>query len=249
MAFFSRPTPHLLVSVRSAEEALAALQGGCDLLDVKEPDHGSLGAAGPEAVAAVCDIAGQTAQPKPVSVALGELAEWPETRPAYKLGTLVTYAKLGLSGCGELTEWPGRWRGLRDRFDAAAGRRLDWIGVIYADDRAKGPDPCAVIDLAATSGCRGILVDTFHKEDGRLFDHVSPDGLADWRQPAGAAGLMFAVAGGLRAEDLPRLTAVRPDIVAVRGAVCRGNRRTAVCAAAVRRFRTALETTFDVDAR
>ena len=37
--------PGLLVSVRSAAEALAALAGGADVIDVKEPNQGSLGAA------------------------------------------------------------------------------------------------------------------------------------------------------------------------------------------------------------
>ena len=35
----------LLVSVRNATEALAAVQGGADLVDVKDPNAGSLGAA------------------------------------------------------------------------------------------------------------------------------------------------------------------------------------------------------------
>ncbi len=37
----------LLVSVRSAAEAEIALSAGADLIDVKEPSRGSLGAADP----------------------------------------------------------------------------------------------------------------------------------------------------------------------------------------------------------
>ncbi|GIS63269.1 MAG: hypothetical protein CM1200mP2_54940 [Planctomycetaceae bacterium] len=37
----------LLVSVRSGQEARAAIEGGCAVLDVKEPAHGPLGMAGP----------------------------------------------------------------------------------------------------------------------------------------------------------------------------------------------------------
>jgi uncharacterized protein (UPF0264 family) len=248
MALLSASVPRLLVSVRSPEEARAALQGGCDLLDVKEPDRGSLGAADAEVVEAVCEIAGRTSEPKPVSVALGELADWSEG-PVPSLDRRVSFAKLGLSGCDQRSDWPLRWRGLRDRFDAAGGGPLDWVAVLYADAEAQGPGPFALIDLAATTGCRGILVDTFSKGRGRLFDHVSPDQLAKWREGAGAAGLMFAVAGSLRAEDLPRLTAFDPDIVAIRGAACQGGRRTAeVCAVAVQRFRNALEAAFGAKA-
>ncbi|MEK6259990.1 MAG: (5-formylfuran-3-yl)methyl phosphate synthase, partial [Planctomycetota bacterium] len=45
--------PRLLVSVRSPEEALAAIEGGADILDVKEPTRGSLGMANIEIIAAI----------------------------------------------------------------------------------------------------------------------------------------------------------------------------------------------------
>ena len=38
-------SPQLLVSVRSAGEAVDALAGGCQILDVKDPSRGSLGRA------------------------------------------------------------------------------------------------------------------------------------------------------------------------------------------------------------
>ena len=43
----------LLVSVRSAAEAEAALLGGADVIDVKEPDRGPLGRADDAVIAAV----------------------------------------------------------------------------------------------------------------------------------------------------------------------------------------------------
>src|SRR5690554_1200212 len=45
--------PRLLVSVRSPEEAEAALVGGADLIDVKEPAAGSLGRAADAVIEAV----------------------------------------------------------------------------------------------------------------------------------------------------------------------------------------------------
>ena len=50
----ARAKPKLLVSVRSADEARAALAGGADLIDVKEPAHGPLGAARQPPRAALC---------------------------------------------------------------------------------------------------------------------------------------------------------------------------------------------------
>src|SRR5262245_40260453 len=63
---------NLLVSVRSVEEAEAALAGGAGLIDVKEPNNGALGFAGVEVIAAVLRM---VAAQRPVSAALGELSD------------------------------------------------------------------------------------------------------------------------------------------------------------------------------
>ncbi|MDP7303223.1 MAG: (5-formylfuran-3-yl)methyl phosphate synthase, partial [Pirellulaceae bacterium] len=62
----------LLVSVRDANEAQQALAGGADVIDVKEPARGALGAADPEVWHHV-----RRAIPLDVrlSVALGELTD------------------------------------------------------------------------------------------------------------------------------------------------------------------------------
>ena len=65
--------------------------------------------------------------------------------------------------------------------------------------------------------------------------------LAELQSEAHARGLQFAVAGRLRAEDLPRVLTIGPDIVAVRSAVCgSGNRMNAVTTDAVAAFKKRL---------
>jgi len=62
----------LLVSVRNAAEAAVALRAGADLIDIKEPAKGSLGAPTNQAIEeVVTTVAGAV----PVSVALGELRD------------------------------------------------------------------------------------------------------------------------------------------------------------------------------
>ena len=245
MSIRSEERPRLLVSVRSVEEAVSAVEGGCDLVDVKEPARGSLGAATPEVIEAIGAAMVRLERRVPLSAALGELSEWQDCRSAPVIAPPVTLVKLGLSGCGVTADWPRRWHAARSAFDAAAGRPLGWIAVLYADAAAEGPAPEPLIALAASTGCRGLLVDTFRKDGSRLFDHVWPRELEVWRNTAADADLAFAVAGSLREEDLPRLVAVRPDIVAVRGAVCRDRSRTSeISGDEVRRFRSALSAAF-----
>src|SRR5216110_1714211 len=59
----------LLVSVADAAEARAALGGGADIIDAKEPRHGALGAVAPEVLRTIRDAVGSR---RPVSVALGD---------------------------------------------------------------------------------------------------------------------------------------------------------------------------------
>src|ERR1700678_3944537 len=86
-------SPALLVSVRAVEEAAAALAGGADLIDVKEPNRGSLGRADDAVIAAVVAI---VAGRRPVSAAMGELRDRGPPFP----GPELAYQKWGLSGCG-----------------------------------------------------------------------------------------------------------------------------------------------------
>src|SRR4051794_22711300 len=95
----------LLVSVRSAPEADAAVAGGAHLIDVKEPQRGPLGRAD-DAVSA--EVVRAVAGRRPVSAALGELLEgyMPPDRVS------LTYVKWGLAGCASAA-----WR---ERLTAAA---------------------------------------------------------------------------------------------------------------------------------
>src|SRR5262245_30687842 len=102
--------PGLLVSVRDAAEAAIALAGGAALIDVKDPDRGSLGAAPAATVADVLDAVNGRA---PVSAALGELADWPGAPGPPHIDRLA-FVKWGLAGCRD-QDWLTRLLGLRQR--------------------------------------------------------------------------------------------------------------------------------------
>ncbi len=150
----------LLVSVRSSAEAATALAGGAHVLDVKEPSRGPLGMAAPAVWRAVRDRAPAD---RPVSVALGELLDWERPGaipPSSDDFVGICYRKLGLAGAGKLPDWPARWQFLRDSW----GHGPPWIAVIYADWQiAHAPHPAEVLDVARTTGCAGLLIDTWSK--------------------------------------------------------------------------------------
>src|SRR5919109_795896 len=90
----------LLVSVRSGEEVPAALHGGADIIDAKEPARGSLGAVEPAVLSAIAE---RTPASVPLSVALGDCASAEAVRAALDGARLPersapVYLKLGFAG-------------------------------------------------------------------------------------------------------------------------------------------------------
>ena len=64
----------LLVSVTDAEEARIAVDAGVDIVDVKNPAEGSLGAPGPGVIERVREV---VPSERPVSAAIGDLPTCP----------------------------------------------------------------------------------------------------------------------------------------------------------------------------
>jgi (5-formylfuran-3-yl)methyl phosphate synthase len=213
----------LLVSVVSAEEARAALAAGADIIDVKDPREGALGAPSARVLAEVADAVGDAA---PVSVALGDSPGPPHTaavaaRDAAACG--ARFVKVGLRGVREIDEAVA----LVSAVAHAVEPHVHVIAAAYADAGALEPPALAPRWLPALvdrTAIAGALVDTFVKNGRGLYGYLSPRELATLIDATHAVGGSFAVAGQLRLGELGRVGA---DFVGVRSAVCAGGERTA----------------------
>jgi (5-formylfuran-3-yl)methyl phosphate synthase len=227
----------LLVSVRHASEARAALDGGTDVLDIKAPERGPLGM--PE-VSTVADIdrvrrewaADQHVSPPPLSVALGEAREWLATTARSNDAPLirVDYLKLGTAGLADAgVSWTTRYREAWDRVARVWNmtRSAKRVAVAYADHEvANAPSPDQVLRFALDEGWDGFLIDTFAKGPaGNLFDHLDETRLQRLCASARDRRLPHALAGQLSPRDIPRLRSLRPDLVGIRSAACAQGRR------------------------
>jgi uncharacterized protein (UPF0264 family) len=210
----------LLISVTDAGEAAAAAAGGAQIIDVKDPGAGSLGQAPADWVRAIRLV---TPAHLPVSAALGD---GPFEAAA------VAHAAIVLSACGaryvkvglrETTKTGAlnMLRGVRSQLPPSTGL----IAVGFADaHRAQCPDPLELPALAAAVGADGCLVDTAVKDGRGLLDWLAEAALGALVANCRARGLLCGLAGSLEATDLPRIAAVGPDIVGIRGAACVGDR-------------------------
>ncbi len=219
--------PRLLVSVRSGDEARAALRGGAALIDVKEPRHGALGRADDAVIGeVVAAVAGRC----PVSAALGELRDERGAGPPDGLA----FVKWGLAGYGATPRWAA----------ALAARRsgtAEVVAVAYADSRcALAPSIDAVLAFAAQRG-GVLLLDTYCKDAPRpsadrptLLDWLPAARVEEFCADCRAARVRVALAGSLGPSEIRALLPARPDWFAVRGAACTGGRDGTVCATRVR---------------
>jgi uncharacterized protein (UPF0264 family) len=222
----------LLVSVRSADEAEAALEGGAHVIDVKEPLRGSLGRAGDATIAAVlARVAGQ----RPVSAALGELANPAEAAPY--LGRGLAFVKWGLFGMGA-RDWRSALSRATQRL-AQADPECRAVTVAYVDWQWAGaPAVEEVADFAQALRGGVLLIDTFQKAprpqtgaSPTLLDLLPLGQVVRLCERCREAGVRVALAGSLGAPQIEDLRAARPDWFALRGAVCEGGRREATVSA------------------
>lgn len=189
-----------------------ALGAGADIIDLKDPHQGALGALDLETIeACVRGVAGRA----PVSATVGDLPLQGEIIRDAVVATAasgVDYVKLGL--------FPGDGESSLNLLQAET-LRVRLILVLFADAL---PDFDAVA-AASRIGAEGVMLDTLGKTAGSLLEHVSLDALARFVAAAKAEGLMVGLAGSLRASHVPELLALEPDLLGFRGALCRKGAR------------------------
>src|SRR6266536_2958188 len=149
-----------LASVTGTEEAEIAVARGADIIDLKDPAKGALGALSEREVrSAVAGIAGK----RPVSAVIGDLPMQREailSAATAMAGTGIDFVKVGL--------FPDPTRAECIRALHSLARKTKIIGVMFAD---LGPDP-ALIPTMADAGFAGAMLDTARKDGRRLLDHM-----------------------------------------------------------------------------
>ena len=224
----------LLVSVASVVEASAALAGGADIIDAKDPLAGALGAVSAEVFRDICAVVGRSC---PVSAALGDAAdEAAIEHAAHAFAVLgAAFMKVGFAGIVSAAR-------VGALIAAAVGGARDGksrvVAVMYADAQSgAGLASYALVEVAARTGAKGVLLDTADKHGPGLRDLVAPHALAAWVAVAHDAGMLVALAGKLTADDLSFVRDAGADIAGVRGAACDGGRTGRIVADKVRRLR------------
>jgi uncharacterized protein (UPF0264 family) len=211
----------LLVSVVNKTEAVDSIKGGADILDVKNPKEGSLGANFPRVIREVKEVMPKNLE---LSATIGDLPNLPGTASLAALGAAVSgvdYVKVGLFGVKTSEEATTLMtevvRAVKE-YDSD----LKTIASGYADFRYVGcVSPMELPTVAHKAGADGVLVDVKIKNGkDNLFSFLSDERLGDFVTQAHNYNLLAALAGSLDKQYIQRVHSLGADIIGVRGAVC-----------------------------
>ncbi len=205
----------MLASVNSLAEAELALACGVDIIDLKQPAQGALGALETSTITTiVTQIAGRC----PLSATIGDLPLQAEvilpavTRMA---ATGVQYVKIGFFPDGDQ-------RSLIEHLRPIAAQGTQLIAVLFADAAAD----FSLLPALYAAGFTGVMLDTMHKQHGSLLQLLSTTQLREFVTQAKARGLLSGLAGSLRLQDIADLLPLEPDYLGFRGALCNAQQRT-----------------------
>ncbi|MBN1245461.1 hypothetical protein JXA31_07705 [Candidatus Bathyarchaeota archaeon] len=210
----------LLISPKNEKEAVEAISGGADIIDVKNPKEGPLGASFPWVIKRIRQITPTNIE---VSCTLGEVPNLPGSMALASLGaaaTGVNYIKAGLYGLKTLEEAVY----LMQSVTKAAKEYNPSIKVVasgYADAaRLSTVDPLLVPKIAYEAQADIAMLDTAIKDGKSLFNFLTKPQLQRFVDVAHSYGLKAALAGSLQKEDLPVVYALGADVAGLRGAAC-----------------------------
>ena len=202
----------MLASVADATEADVVLRLGADVIDLKDPRQGALGAVPLETVREALAVVARRRQ---TSVAFGD--------PPYEKEALLTGARavaaLGVDFLKLAVDFPMLER-LGELLNGLA-RDVGLVGMMFADEQLD----FALIARLSALGFKGAMLDTRDKTRGRLMAHLDVVRLTEFCSQCRALSLTSGLAGSLEAPDVPRLLLAHPDVVGFRGALCHAHDR------------------------
>ena len=215
----------ILISPKNEAEAVEAVHGGADIIDVKNPSEGSLGANFPWVIKRIREIVPRSID---ISATLGDFPHLPGSASLAALGAAVSgtnYIKIGLLGSktfdSALFLMKNVTKAVKD-YDPL----IKVVVAGYADhERANTLDPMVLPHIAERSGCDLIMVDTLIKDGKRLFDFMDVEACRSFVERGHTYGLQVALAGSIKKEDVSTLTELGADVVGIRGAACSGGDR------------------------
>lgn len=225
-----RRVPAFLASVTNTQEAYTAFAAGADVIDCKDPATGALGRLDLDEISSIVQAVSALA---PVSATIGDSFACLDhrVRAAEEVAaTGVAIVKCGFDGQPDDTA----------AAEALANARLG-EAKLFAVLMADRISDFALVPHLARLGYMGAMLDTVGKAQGALPQIMGEDRIRAFLSIARSYGLAAGLAGSLRLSDITPLSALGPDILGFRGALCEGGRTGAIDEARVAAVRREID--------
>jgi hypothetical protein len=213
----------LLVSPSTIDEAIHSV--AADIIDVKKPSEGSLGANFPWVIREIKSLLA-----KPLSAAIGDFDYKPGGAALAAYGAACAgadFIKIGLAFDGREKAKEvisAVVRAVKDEFPEKYV-----VIAAYSDyQRMHSISPFVMAPIAAGCGADFAMVDTGIKDRQSTFAFMNEETLREFTYTNEKLGLGTALAGAFKFEDIDALKRINPDIIGVRGMVCGGDRNATV---------------------
>ena len=207
----------MLASVKSLEEADIVVKAGVDILDLKDPNHGALGALEVELIKSIVDkysdkiTISATIGDKPFDIDL--------IKPSIDsiIETNVDIIKVGVFS-NDFNQ------SLFESLIEYKKQNIKIVLVFFAD---KFFDYIEITKLLDSSVIYGVMLDTANKNSGSLLEITDIERLNEFVIMAKKNNLFTGLAGSLKSDDIKYLLPLQPDYLGFRGALCSDNDRVA----------------------
>lgn len=216
----------LLISPQSINEAVECVKGNADIIDIKNPSEGSLGANFPWIIRSIRKMVPRTT---PISATVGDIAYQPGTVALASLGAATagaSFVKVGLYNIKTSEQGIEVMKAVKRTIEEYQ-LPVSIVAAGYAEGESIGSlDPLSIPHIAAVAKCDYAMLDTFDKTTKKsIFDILSNSILEDFIARSREKNISVALGGSIKISHIPILKKLQPDIVGIRGAVCDGGDR------------------------
>ncbi len=214
----------VLISIRSFEELIPAIEGGADIIDLKNPSEGSLGASFPWLIKKIRNHGNDFT----LSVAIGDMPNLPGTAALAASGAATCGAdivKVGLLGPCSFKEGITLLKSVVKAVKEV-NQNILVVGAGYGDSKIfNGIESLDIPTICNSAGADVAMLDTYIKDGRKLFHYINSEQLRKFVNKAHEFQLLAALAGSIEPKDIYSLYDLGADVIGFRGAVCSGSDR------------------------
>lgn len=206
----------LLISVKNVEEALIALDAGAEIIDLKDPSIGALGAL---------DLITSEQIVKAINkrVILSSTVGEQHKNVSELAAAICAYEKIGVDIIKIAVNDLFTHLDFKSEINKLIEKKIKLVAVFFAEDEINWPQLKQISKL----GFYGAMIDTKQKKKD-ITQIVSLIDLQNFTQTCIFHHLKSGLAGSLKLQHINQLTHLNPSYMGFRGGVCKDFERQSI---------------------